>query len=74
MTDRAAGLQAAVVIERPDGPETLLLSPAPDDHHLFESTAAPDEPHEFSAVLILTSGHRTERLAFAMKEPANHHH
>jgi cation diffusion facilitator family transporter len=74
VTDRAAGLQAAVVIERPDGPETLLLSPAPDDHHLLESTAAPDEPHEFSAVLILTSGHRTERLAFTMKEPANHHH
>src|SRR5262249_50243276 len=38
LTDHTAGLQATVVIDRPNGAEVVLLSPAPDDDHLLEST------------------------------------
>jgi len=66
-------LQATVVINRPDGPETLPLASPPNDHHVLESSVAPAEPHEFSAELILRAGDRTECLPFTMQEQAGDH-
>jgi len=74
VSNHGADLRATVVIDRPNGLETLPLAPAQDDHHVLESAVAPAEPHEFSAELILIAGSRTERLPFTMKEPADHHH
>jgi hypothetical protein len=74
VTQHVAGLHATVVIDRQDGPETLFLATASDDHHVLESAVAPAEPHEFSAELILAAGTRMERLSFKMTEPTDHHH
>jgi hypothetical protein len=68
----AEGLSAMVIIDRPDGPETLFLLPAPDDHHCLQSTGAPAEPHEFDARLVLQAGGTSVDLPFRMTEPAGH--
>ena len=71
----AEGLIASVDIERAGGrTEILDLQPVGDDHHLLQSRTAPEEPHEFSARLRLAAGAELEELAFAMTEPAGHHH
>ncbi|AWC20865.1 putative cation efflux system protein [Aminobacter sp. MSH1] len=68
------GLAAAVVIERPGGPETLPLISVAGDHHRYESAVAPAEPHEFQARLILSAIDRQRELPFTMVEPEDHHH
>lgn len=71
----AEGLIARVDIERDAGrTEVLELEPVGGDHHLLQSRAAPEEPHEFTARLRLSAGGDGEVLAFAMAEPAGHHH
>lgn len=70
----ADGLTAMVIIDRPEGPETLRLGPVADDHHRLESTVAPAEPHEFQARLILAAKGREQLLPFEMVEPEGHHH
>jgi len=71
----AEGLQARVDIDRDAGrTEVLELEPVGGDHHLLQSRAAPEEPHEFVARLKLWAGADSEELAFAMAEPAGHHH
>ena len=67
------GLKAAVVIDRDDVPETLLLKPT-QDSRIYESSVAPAEPHEFSAKIILKSKTRNITLPFQMKEEDDHHH
>jgi cation diffusion facilitator family transporter len=68
----AEGLQATVAIQRPDGIEELVLSPAGGNHHRLESRGAPAEPHEFNGKLVLTAGEAREELAFEMSEPTGH--
>jgi cation diffusion facilitator family transporter len=68
----AEGLSAMVIIDRPDGPETLFLMPAPDDHHCLQSALAPAEPHEFDARLVLHAGEKSVDLPFHMAEPEGH--
>ncbi|MDZ4395017.1 cation diffusion facilitator family transporter [Cypionkella sp.] len=68
----AEGLSAMVIINRPDGPETLFLMPAPDDHHCLQSAVAPAEPHEFDARLVLHAEDKSVDLPFRMTEPAGH--
>ncbi|HSF65372.1 MAG TPA: cation transporter dimerization domain-containing protein [Paracoccaceae bacterium] len=68
----AEGLSAMVIIDRPDGPETLFLLPAPDDHHCLQGTGAPAEPHEFDARLVLQAGGMSVDLPIRMTEPAGH--
>lgn len=71
----AEGLSASVNIERGGGrTEVLDLQPVAGDHHLLQSHMAPEEPHGFSARLRLAAGGDSEELAFAMAEPAGHHH
>ncbi|MER8563165.1 cation diffusion facilitator family transporter [Mesorhizobium sp. M0578] len=70
----ADDLTATVIIDRPEGPETLRLEPAADNHHRLESTVAPAEPHEFQARLILAAKGREQVLPFKMVEPEGHHH
>ena len=70
----ADGLTATVIIDRPDGPETLPLHPVAGDHHRLESTVAPAEPHEFQARLILSAADQQQELPFKMVEPEGHHH
>jgi hypothetical protein len=53
VTNHEDGLEAVVVISRPNGNEALSLKPLPTDHHIFESQVAPAEPHEFTAALHL---------------------
>lgn len=75
VSKHAEGLSAEVVINRTnDAQEVLQLTPQPLDHHVLESAVAPAEPHEFTARLRLKSGAALEELAFAMAEPAGHHH
>ncbi|MDQ0390319.1 cation diffusion facilitator family transporter [Labrys monachus] len=74
VASHADGLEAVVVINRPDGRETLPLEAAAGDHHTLESTLAPAEPHEFTAELHLAVPGRQETLHFEMKEPEGHHH
>jgi cation diffusion facilitator family transporter len=71
---RADDLTAAVIIDRPGGPETLALQSIAGNHHRLESTAAPAEPHEFQARLILSANNRQRELPFKMVEPEGHHH
>jgi len=68
----AEGLTAAVVIDRPAGPETLFLLPDPADHHHLQSTDAPGEPHEFDARLTLQANGTSLDLPFRMTEPEGH--
>ncbi len=70
----ADGLSATVIIDRPDGPETLPLGLIAGDHHRLESSVAPAEPHEFEARLILTAKGKEQLLPFKMVEPAGHRH
>ncbi|MER9650835.1 cation diffusion facilitator family transporter [Mesorhizobium sp. M0199] len=70
----ADDLAATVIIDRPEGPETLRLDPVADNHHRLESTVAPAEPHEFQARLILIAKGREQVLPFKMVEPQGHHH
>jgi len=70
----ADDLVATVIIDRPEGPETLALGPVAGDHHRLESSVAPAEPHEFEARLILTAKGREQVLPFKMVEPEGHHH
>ncbi|MER9850304.1 cation diffusion facilitator family transporter [Mesorhizobium sp. M0106] len=70
----ADDLTATVIIDRPEGPETLRLEPAADNHHRLESTVAPAEPHEFQARLVLAAKGREQVLPFKMVEPEGHHH
>lgn len=70
----ADDLEATVIIERHEGPETLPLGPVAGDHHRLESSVAPAEPHEFEAKLILTVKDREQILPFKMVEPEGHHH
>ncbi|MER9407896.1 cation diffusion facilitator family transporter [Mesorhizobium caraganae] len=70
----ADDLAATVIIDRPEGPETLRLDPVADNHHRLESTVAPAEPHEFQARLILVAKGREQVLPFKMVEPEGHHH
>lgn len=70
----ADDLGATVIIDRPQGPETLPLGPVAGDHHRLESSVAPAEPHEFEARLILTAKGREQILPFKMVEPEGHHH
>ncbi|MER9529774.1 cation diffusion facilitator family transporter [Mesorhizobium sp. M0309] len=70
----AHDLAATVIIDRPEGPETLRLDPVADNHHRLESTVAPAEPHEFQARLILIARGREQVLPFKMVEPEGHHH
>jgi hypothetical protein len=74
VTTHEEGLEAVVVISRPNGKETLPLEPLASDHHIFESEVAPAEPHEFAAELHLTAPGRQESLHFEMKEPEGHGH
>ena len=67
----AEGLSAQVVIDRPEGPETLELVPDPLDHHALQSRTAPAEPHQFDARLVLAAGERTVTLPFRMEEPVD---
>jgi hypothetical protein len=70
----ADDLVATVIIDRPEGPETLALGPVAGDHHRLESSAAPAEPHEFEARLVLTAKGREQVLPFKMVETEGHHH
>ncbi|RWQ87120.1 MAG: cation transporter [Mesorhizobium sp.] len=70
----ADDLGATVIIDRPQGPETLPLGLVAGDHHRLESSVAPAEPHEFEARLILTANGRERILPFKMVEPEGHHH
>ena len=70
----ADDLGATVIIDRPEGPETLALAPVAGDHHRLESSVARAEPHEFEARLILTAKGRELVLPFKMVEPEGHHH
>ncbi|MFD2054322.1 cation diffusion facilitator family transporter [Mesorhizobium calcicola] len=70
----ADDLGATVIIDRPQGPETLALAPVAGDHHRLESSVAPAEPHEFEARLVLTAGAKQQVLPFKMVEPEGHHH
>lgn len=70
----ADGLGATVVIDRPEGPETLPLGPVGGDHRRLESSIAPAEPHEFEARLILNAKGWEQILPFKMVEPEGHHH
>ncbi len=74
VTNREEGLEAVVVISRPEGNETLPLEPLPSEPRIFESQVAPAEPHEFAAELHLTVPGRQESLRFEMKEPEGHGH
>jgi cation diffusion facilitator family transporter len=70
----ADDLTATVIIDRPNGPETLRLDPVVDNHHRFESAVAPAEPHEFQAKLVLGARDRQQELPFKMVEPEGHDH
>jgi cation diffusion facilitator family transporter len=70
----ADDLTATVIIDRPDGPETLHLHPVVDNHHRFESAVTPAEPHEFQARLVLGAKDRQQDMPFKMVEPEGHHH
>ncbi|MER8499355.1 cation diffusion facilitator family transporter [Mesorhizobium sp. M1142] len=70
----ADDLEATVIIDRPQGPETLPLGPVAGDHQRLESSVAPAEPHEFEARLILTAKGKEQILPFKMVEPEGHHH
>lgn len=70
----ADDLTATVIIDRPNGPETLRLAPVIDNHHRFESAVAPAEPHEFQAKLVLGARDRQRELPFKMVEPEGHDH
>ncbi|MER9701178.1 MULTISPECIES: cation diffusion facilitator family transporter [unclassified Mesorhizobium] len=70
----ADDIGATVIIDRPQGPETLLLGPVAGDHHRLESSVAPAEPHEFEARLILTAKGKEQILPFKMVEPEGHQH
>lgn len=72
ITRHTEGLSAMVIIDRPTGPETLFLLPAPDDHHCLQSADAPAEPHEFDARLVLHAGGKSLDLVFNMAEPEGH--
>ncbi|BCG70647.1 hypothetical protein MesoLj113a_18050 [Mesorhizobium sp. 113-1-2] len=73
--DRHAGdLTATVIVERPNGPETLRLEPVAGNHHRLQSTVAPMEAHEFQARLVLAAKDRERVLQFKMVEPEGHHH
>lgn len=67
-------LIATVIIERPNGPETLRLEPVAGNHHRLQSMEAPAEPHEFQARLVLAATDREQVLPFRMVEPKGHHH
>ncbi|ESW78949.1 cation diffusion facilitator family transporter [Mesorhizobium sp. C280B] len=71
---QADDLAATVIIDRPNGPETLRLEPVGDNRHRLESTVAPAEPHEFQARLVLAAKNREQVLSFKMVEPESHHH
>ena len=67
-------LTAEVVIDRgADGLETIALLPT-KDAAVLQSAEAPREPHAFHAVLNLIEGDHSDRLRFAMTEPAGHDH
>lgn len=70
----ADDLTATVIIDRPNGPETLCLDPVVDNHRRFESAVAPAEPHEFQAKLVLGARDRQQELPFEMAEPEGHRH
>ena len=70
----ADDLVATVIIDRPEGSETLALGPVAADHHRLESSVAPAEPHEFEARLVLTAKGREQVLPFKVVEPEGHHH
>jgi cation diffusion facilitator family transporter len=71
----AESLAAAVAIHRGEGAiEQHALVPVNGNHHLLQSEAAPAEPHEFEAELVLSDTAESERLAFRMLEPEDHHH
>lgn len=67
------GLELAVEIDRPGGPERLPLTPANEILGTFLSDVAPAEPHEFTAKLHLRFDGRAQALSFAMLEPEHHH-
>lgn len=66
--------KALVVIDRPEGEESLPLLPRNGEHGVFISVNAPAEPHEFDARLIVRIGDREDVLSFRMVEPAGHPH
>lgn len=68
----AEGLTAMVVVDRPNGPETLFLTPDAGDHHRLQSLDAPAEPHEFDARLVLQVNGKSLDLPFRMTEPEVH--
>jgi nickel/cobalt exporter len=69
------GLAARVAIARAGGrSETIDLVPEVGRPGDYLSVLTPDEPHEFHATLTFTQGERSERIAFAMHEPAGHQH
>ena len=65
------GLEAAVMIERPTGIETLPLLPRGPG--TFETATAPAEPHDFRAQLSLAAAGDDALLPFSMTEPVGHH-
>ncbi|MBY0611216.1 MAG: cation diffusion facilitator family transporter [Beijerinckiaceae bacterium] len=73
LSRQALHLTARVIINRPDSPEVIGLSPS-DNPATHMSTIAPAEPHEFDAMLELTAGNQHETLPFRMLEPEGHHH
>ena len=66
--------KASVVIDRPEGEESLPLLPRNGEHGVLMSVNAPAEPHEFNARLIVRVCDREDVLSFRMVEPAGHPH
>lgn len=67
-------LNAKVTIQRPEGPEMLVLEPSIGQVRTYQSILPPAEPHEFDAILTLDDGSSSQDLRFHMAEPADHHH
>ena len=67
-------LTAEVAIDRDNGEVETISLLATNEPAVLQSAEAPREPHAFHAVLNLIEGDRSDRLAFAMTEPAGHNH
>lgn len=74
LAQHAEGLNARVLIQRPEGIEELALAPTGANHHRLESLAAPAEPHAFKASLVLTAREDRDEVPFEMSEPLEHTH
>ena len=75
VTQRSEGMEALVMIARPENKEeTLALIPMTGDPYGYISELAPAEPHEFAAILRLKSGRQTLNLPFRMQEAEGHRH